>query len=264
MQPLSRFWPLPGRTHQAAYTAAPALRNGGLPNCGGACLPCRGSRIIGGTGRIDAGLIHPDGVFSHNKDRSGKIQRALKMNTVNRGGAGALTIAIALAVLLTAVTSASAQRRRQAVGDEAWITYKNERFGYSLYYPSKIFLPGELPDNGGGQTFTTEDDSAKIVVFATLNSEKFSPAEYRKTILEEFGGYDRMDYSPTGQTWFVLSGFRGENIYYQKVMFSCGGRVINALSITFPTVDKPFYEPLIEAMEDRFRPGRGVESPPGC
>jgi hypothetical protein len=55
----------------------------------------------------------------------------------------------------------------------------------------------------------------------------------------------------------VLSGFRGENIYYQKVMFSCGGNVINALSVTFPRAEKPFYENLIEVMEDSFKPGSG-------
>jgi hypothetical protein len=55
----------------------------------------------------------------------------------------------------------------------------------------------------------------------------------------------------------VLSGYRGDAIYYQKVMFSCGDRVINALSVTFPRAEKKFYEGLIEVMEDNFRPGSG-------
>jgi hypothetical protein len=46
-------------------------------------------------------------------------------------------------------------------------------------------------------------------------------------------------------------------IYYQKVMFSCGDRVINALSITFPRAEKKFYEGLVEVMEDNFKPGIG-------
>ena len=32
-----------------------------------------------------------------------------------------------------------------------------------------------------------------------------------------------------GKSWFVLSGYRGETIYYQKVLFSCGDRIINIL-----------------------------------
>jgi hypothetical protein len=62
----------------------------------------------------------------------------------------------------------------------------------------------------------------------------------------------------------VLSGFRGDNIYYRKVMFSCSASIINVLSITFPTAEKPFYEPLIETIEDGFRTGRGEDSPQGC
>jgi hypothetical protein len=169
-----------------------------------------------------------------------------------------------LVLTLFGVAAAWAAQKHKPRAEEDWTTYRNARFGYSFDYPAALFDAGQLPENGGGQTFNSKDGRAKIVVFGTLNAEKFTPAQYRKVILQEFGGYERMDYSPTGQTWFVLSGFRGENIYYQKVMFSCGNTVINALSITFPTAEKPFYERLVEIIEDKFKPGRGVESPQGC
>jgi hypothetical protein len=140
---------------------------------------------------------------------------------------------------------------------ETWDTYQNTRFGYRLSYPSSVFRPQPPSDKGDGQTFQTADGKAKIVVYGTINDERFTPAQYRKTILQQFEGYNQMDYNPQGKTWFVLSGFRGDTIYYQKVMFSCGDRVINALSITFPRNEKKFYEGLIEVMEDRFKPGVG-------
>ena len=145
-----------------------------------------------------------------------------------------------------------------------WITYRNAEFGYRLFYPSAVFDTSQPAESDGGQSFITQDGRAKIVVFGTLNSEAFSPREYRRIILDEFGGYDRLDYSPQGKTWFVLSGYRGENIYYQKVIFSCGNKVINVLSVTFPTAEKRFYEPLIETMEDHFKSGRGAQTPKGC
>jgi hypothetical protein len=40
-----------------------------------------------------------------------------------------------------------------------------------------------------------------------------------------------MTYLPRGRTWFVISGYRGDDIYYEKVMFSCGGSVVNVLAI---------------------------------
>jgi hypothetical protein len=112
-----------------------------------------------------------------------------------------------------------------------------------------------------GMTFVSRDGRAKIVTFATYNTENYSPLEYRDIILKEFKGYDRITYGPKRKTWFVLSGYRGNDIYYQKVMFSCGGTVINALSITFPREEKPFYEGIVERMEDNFRPARGPDCP---
>ncbi len=148
--------------------------------------------------------------------------------------------------------------------EERWVTYENPRFGYRLYYPSAIFAPADAQDGDGGLTLTTEDGLAKIVAFGALNDDNLSPREYRRVLLEEFGGYDRLDYQPSGGTWFVLSGFREDNTYYQKVMFSCSNRVINVLSVTFPSSEKPFYERLIEIMEDNFKPARGPGAPEGC
>jgi hypothetical protein len=170
--------------------------------------------------------------------------------------------ALAFAALIGAVPARAAE----------WVSYRNARFGYSLLYPADIFLPapGETAPGGGdggahpkagasegaedGRKFRSRDGRAKLVAFATFNSD-FTPEEYRETILKEFKGYDRITYGPTSKTWFVLSGFRGGDIYYQKVMFSCGGKVINALSVTFPAEQKPLYAPLIERMEDNFKPG---------
>jgi hypothetical protein len=174
-----------------------------------------------------------------------------------------VTLAVAMTGFLTAGSTRSDAKPWPKPQDK-WITYTNARFGYHFYYPSAIFEAGQVLENDGGQTFNSTDGHAKIVVYATHNTEKFSPAQYRKIILKDFGGYDRMDYSPSGQSWFVLSGFRGDNIYYQKVMFSCGTRVINAISITFPTHEKSRYEQLIEIIEDHFKPDRGADTPAGC
>jgi hypothetical protein len=54
----------------------------------------------------------------------------------------------------------------------------------------------------------------------------------------------------------VLSGYRGNDIYYEKVMFSCGGHVVNVMAITYPTEQRDLYDPVVERMEDTFKPGR--------
>jgi hypothetical protein len=158
---------------------------------------------------------------------------------------------------VTGAVAISAACAAGAVAAESWTTYRNDRFGYTLTYPSSVFQPDKTSKDGGGQVFLNQQGNAKVVVNGAVNDEGFTPTEYRKTILKEFAGYDQLDYSPQGQTWFVLSGYRGDAIYYQKVMFSCGGKVINALSVTFPRAEKPFYEGLVERMEDNFKPGSG-------
>ena len=38
--------------------------------------------------------------------------------------------------------------------------------------------------------------------------------------------------------------------------FSCSGRVINSFAMTYPVAERRFYDPIIEDIEDTFRPGR--------
>jgi hypothetical protein len=182
---------------------------------------------------------------------------------LTNGGRGAM-LAAALALTLSGAAAALAAPRYAQKADDGWTTYKSDEFGYSLCYPSAYFEPQGIAAGGEPKTFLSPDGKAKLVVSGADNDEGFTLAGYRSTILNEFGGYDRLDYSPKGQTWFVLSGYRGNKIYYQKVMFSCNGRIINALSVTFPAAEKSFYEGLIEVMEDGFRPGRGADTPARC
>jgi hypothetical protein len=52
----------------------------------------------------------------------------------------------------------------------------------------------------------------------------------------------------------VISGYRGDAIYYEKVMFSCAGQVVNVLAISYPKEARSLYDPVVEQMEDSFRP----------
>ena len=173
-------------------------------------------------------------------------------------------ISAAVAIVLLGMAPISAAPKYQQMPEDGWVTYVNDSLGYNFYYPSTFFEPQAIAAGTEAKTFLSPDKRAKIVVSAVENDEGFTLAGYRAAILGEFGGYEQLDYSPKGQTWFVLSGYRGGNIYYQKVLFSCGNRIINVLSITFPTADRDFYEGLVEVMEDNFRPGPGRNTPVGC
>ncbi len=163
-----------------------------------------------------------------------------------------------------AIGAAAAQQVAAQSATNDLQSYRNERFGFQLRYPSPLFKPAKAREDGAGQTFVTDDGAAKIVTYAALNDENLTLKDYRRTLMVEYGGYDLLDYQPQGKTWFVLSGFRGESIFYEKIMFSCGNRVINVLAISFPTAQKPRYEPFVEQLEDDFKTGKGSDNASIC
>jgi hypothetical protein len=140
-----------------------------------------------------------------------------------------------------------------------WASYHNERFGYRVLYPADAFRPGQESENGDGLNFFSADGRSKLTVFAAFNTQGVGIEEYRATMLREFPGYDQIGYGPRGGSWFVLSGFRGPNIYYQKVLFSCGGRVVNAFALTYPAEQKRQFDPIVTGIEKNFRTASGSD-----
>ena len=92
------------------------------------------------------------------------------------------------------------------------------------------------------------------MVGAWNNEAGQTPSEFKQWLLANTGGYDVTTYVPRGRTWFVISGYRGDDIYYEKVMFSCAGSVVNVFAITYPQGLRRQYDPVVEKMEDSFRP----------
>jgi hypothetical protein len=141
-----------------------------------------------------------------------------------------------------------------------WQNYRSERFGYNLLFPADVFMPRGKSPNGDRFEFVSRDSEARLKVFATYNIDNIGLLEYRAAVVRDFGGYDKMVYGPIGQSWFVLSGTRGGNIYYQKVLFSCGGRIINAFALTYPSQQKREYDDIVTGIEKSFRASSG----PAC
>ena len=139
--------------------------------------------------------------------------------------------------------------------DLAWSEYRNERFGLSLRFPTRVFRPERSADEGDGQLFRTKDGRAQLLVGALENTERHSPATYQRYIAKQsYSGFD-IDYAPVGRSWSVLSGERDGTIFYEKVIFSCGGEVINSFAMIYPTSQRTLYDVIVEEIEDTFRAG---------
>jgi hypothetical protein len=139
---------------------------------------------------------------------------------------------------------------------ERWLDQRDPQFGFSYSFPDALFAPVEGDGKPGFHYFASNPTDAKFLVGAWDNQDDAIPEHFKRWMIANAGGYEEITYQPRGRSWFVLSGYRGDQIYYEKVMFSCGGRVVNILAIAYPTSERDKFDPVVERMEDTFKPSQ--------
>jgi hypothetical protein len=137
----------------------------------------------------------------------------------------------------------------------AWRSEQDPDIGFTFSYPSEVFERTAGDGKPFFHYFASPDSNAKFIAGGWDNSAGQSPASLKRWMIENVGGYDALTYRPRGRSWFVLSGYRGDTIYYEKVVFSCSGRVVNVFAITYPAAQRDLYDSIVERMENSFKPG---------
>jgi hypothetical protein len=136
---------------------------------------------------------------------------------------------------MSASVSAVAAQARCAL-----VPYRNDRFGFQLQIPADVFIKHRAADAGDGDS---------------KNVDRYSPASYQRFLAHQSYPGLHIDYAPVGGSWAVLSGTQGSRMVYEKVMFTCGGHVINSFALVYPIAERDVFDPIMEAMEDSFRAG---------
>ena len=158
---------------------------------------------------------------------------------------------------LMGVSPASAQTSPASA--QNWSEYRNERYGFSLRYPADIFVVERTAEAGDGQVFVANDADARLLVGALVNTSNFTPRAYQDYIAKNsYGDYD-ISYRRLGRSWFALSGEGNGKTFYEKVMFTCGGRLINSFAMIYPNDKKYLFDPIVERIEDTFRAANDCE-----
>jgi hypothetical protein len=124
-----------------------------------------------------------------------------------------------------------------------WQRYVNDRFGTAVDVPTDVFRPQPPPENGDGRRFETADGLASLTVFAGYNTGGLNLRELVDAARDDAAD-ERVTYEREGRRWFVISGFRGENVFYRKLILSPDGEVAHTLELVYPADEKPFFDPL--------------------
>lgn len=130
---------------------------------------------------------------------------------------------------------------------EGWNSYANARFGTAIEYPANLFRMLPPPENDDGRKFVARHGEAEFAVFGSHNI-------FEKTIAELMDDDvaaatdDRVTYRRKGEDWYVLSGYRGDRVFYRKVILSEGGGVIHTFEITYPKAAKAIFDAITARM----------------
>ncbi|MBB3912589.1 hypothetical protein [Sphingomonas desiccabilis] len=153
------------------------------------------------------------------------------------------------AVLLAAALSCSSSTNATAAADDRWVTWRNARFAFSICYPEALF-PDRRESPQGHAIVLESKDSAQLIAAGThyTRATLAEPIRMEKERLTHIalvaGGRDLTN----GDTWFVVSGTRVDQILYTKAIRS-GDRLI-AFRFRYPQSLSERYAPIVERISN--------------
>ncbi|WP_244635080.1 hypothetical protein [Methylosinus sp. C49] len=143
---------------------------------------------------------------------------------------------------------------------EAWIAYRNARFGTTADLP-KGWTMGEAPENDDGRVFTSPDRQAEIAVYGGYRAFQ-KDQEFADRLAPGEG--ESVTYAKKGKDWVVVSGTKGDRIFYRRSLLSCRGEIWNNVSIEYPASQKKKFDALVTRVSRSLRAGRSDGLVTGC
>lgn len=155
-----------------------------------------------------------------------------------------------------------------------WEIYVNDRYGQSVAYPRDVFTVRDPdPTNGDGARFHSADSKALFSISGSYNS--FDPPlsvnghgdpEQGGNSLQAFDEHAAKDngwkvtYRTRGKNWVVISGTKGDRIFYEKTMLADSDRLELDLWIEYPAEQKRVYDKIVAQMASSLDWQAGSES----
>jgi len=137
---------------------------------------------------------------------------------------------------------------------EPYKIYSNSRFNYSIEYPPHLLIPkGDAP-KGEGQIFASADGQAQMIIYGTHNVLEQSIKEVFQKESQDASSAKitkHVTYKRQKDNWFVISGYIGPKIFYQKTFLS--NDMFKSFYIEYPVSERKLYDPILGHLGHTFK-----------
>ena len=150
-----------------------------------------------------------------------------------------------LIIALAAVSAAFAQTKYR--------TYSNDRFYFSIEYPSNLLKMQAPPANNDGRTFRSKDGKVEMRVWGQFNALDRNLLEEYEESLKKCG--KAKAYKDFRERFFVISCTVGGRVFYQRTMHrgDAGPEVFFTFTIEYPKSRKAKYDPVVTRISRSFK-----------
>lgn len=150
----------------------------------------------------------------------------------------------------------AANTEGRSIGD--WRSIQHPRRGFMIAYPATVFAKRSAGSSEDGEVLVSRDGTSKLLVGTFENTAQFSMKAYRDYLLEHSYAGARIDYEKWHPRWFVISGTVGDTMFYERVTFTCGGKLVNSWAMLYPVAARSFYDRVVEGVARTYSPGAGA------
>jgi len=124
--------------------------------------------------------------------------------------------------------------------------YCNARFGFCVEYFSTLGMH-PAPTNNDGRSFF-DNEGFSMSVYGSYNALHQSLQAHRDNFKSEF---DTITYTPIKKNWYILSGYKGDDILYIKVIAK--NDTFYTLYIKYPKRLKTQYNDMVTQTSQSFK-----------
>jgi hypothetical protein len=138
-----------------------------------------------------------------------------------------------------------------------WETYRHPRFAFALRYPAGLFSLDTARSDTNVHTFVSRDGQAILRIVAAENTAAMTLADLRRALMKERYAGAQFKPAPRERHWFALSGTRGDEVFLERITFSCDGKAMHGWQLLYPSSRRSTYDELAKLILRNHPHGNG-------